>query len=931
MKVFKLFTVMWLLLTTIQFSFATTLCATYGSTFFYLTVGAGTPYPKSSDLGSSNVNYPIYISGDFEIDANCTFLNNIVKVAPGVKITVKPRSYYTFTLDNTKIFACGDLWEGIFVDYSAVLISKNGTQIEDAEKAIFTDQNAYLTVNNTTFNRNNIGIDVNTTYGIPILNISNNVSFTCTSPLNGTVSDISYAGIKTNNFNLTVGSLSSLPVVFDGLQNGIFNETPSVPKSIIGRNLEIKNIEDNGIYLKYGVLDLDGCTFTNNKVRGITIKIAQDIDVRNTDIIYDSNLPVPSSVTLRYGCYIYAFAPSKYDVEFDNVTLDANLSDMTNVILGIYIVGNGVGLEPDILIHNCNFDGHSMAGGGGIIIDNNFPITSHIDIYDNYFTDCNSGIWMINGDKRNVKIFDNEFEANGTSILAVGSTGVGNEIINNTFDDDINISVLLTDFENTNICSNAVTGTNIGLLAFQFSGTNSSTNFQANTITGTQTGINFPAGSLIGIQTHKGNRWFDGVGGQRANKHAICLDPLDALSSKFFVHTAQTVWNGSSYTFFSEYYRENLQPNTTDFFQQTPGSPASTCSSPSITSSTLMARSPEFTNETDRLIAENQILATEHNPARIWNINNYLFKKLKRLPEAIAEYDAFPAFLANQANSSISDLYEVSQIIEQAVVDDNERVLEFEQLQREIRDLIQQRLVISEQMTTTESDENLELLRNQHLELTLELVALQNTYHELSIQYMESLKVQFRLAQNSNNQVRTASIFAQNQKEVNDIYLTAFIEQNGEFTKEQIVQLQTIALHCPKDGGMAVYMARGLLPSEVKEELWNDFPCSDFKYPVVNPSENSEIKSTPLSLSDINVSPSIYPNPSSTAFVINNPEGKGGRITIGDLAGKVLYQERIIESTYQTEVIHNLKGGIYLVSIRFVDGTLVTQKLIVQN
>jgi hypothetical protein len=90
---------------------AGTLCQDYGGIYFYFTVGAGTAYPKASDLipSSTNINFPIYIAGDFEIDKTCSFLNNVVKVAPGVKITVKSGSYYTLTLDNTKIFACGGL------------------------------------------------------------------------------------------------------------------------------------------------------------------------------------------------------------------------------------------------------------------------------------------------------------------------------------------------------------------------------------------------------------------------------------------------------------------------------------------------------------------------------------------------------------------------------------------------------------------------------------------------------------------------------------------------------------------------------------------------------------------------------------------------------------------------------------------------------
>jgi len=229
---------------------AGTLCQDYGGVCFYRTVGAGTAYLKSSDLGGSSANYNIYISGDFEIDNNFTFLNNVIKIAPGIKITVKA-NYKTLTLDNTKLFACSQRWKGITLEYAAIITTKNNTRIEDADAAITMSQSGYYTIQNTTFDRNYVGMDfVSSGSG----SISNNVNFTCNSALNG--GGTSFAGIKLANYSLSVGTLANPYVIFNGLQYGIYATSSSSPVSIIGRSLKFENIATNAIYIQKGFIRL---------------------------------------------------------------------------------------------------------------------------------------------------------------------------------------------------------------------------------------------------------------------------------------------------------------------------------------------------------------------------------------------------------------------------------------------------------------------------------------------------------------------------------------------------------------------------------------------------------------------------------------------------------------------------------------------------
>jgi subtilisin family serine protease len=111
------------------------------------------------------INSPMTISG-----TGATFALSEIKIAPTVTITVNPGA--TLTISGCHFYACDKMWQGIVVKPGGKIIVQNfilgpwinrSSLIEDARVAIEIQAGSALTsgilsVTNTTFNRNEVGI-----------------------------------------------------------------------------------------------------------------------------------------------------------------------------------------------------------------------------------------------------------------------------------------------------------------------------------------------------------------------------------------------------------------------------------------------------------------------------------------------------------------------------------------------------------------------------------------------------------------------------------------------------------------------------------------------------------------------------------------------------------------------------------------------------
>ncbi|MFL5752783.1 MAG: hypothetical protein ACJ76F_05205, partial [Bacteroidia bacterium] len=189
-------------------------------------IAAATTYTTTNtnfSLPTSPTSNPILISANVTI-GNGTSTNTVtvncpdVRIASGVKILVKANA--TLVIDGSWLHACaqcnGGMWQGIEVESGATLEVKNNTIIEDALYAVNAlSGTPNLKISNAVFNKNDYGININSTASnlqASTTNIVKNCIFSCrTLAVPSTLAGFAgyFSALKSNMSGL---SLSSYPI-----------------------------------------------------------------------------------------------------------------------------------------------------------------------------------------------------------------------------------------------------------------------------------------------------------------------------------------------------------------------------------------------------------------------------------------------------------------------------------------------------------------------------------------------------------------------------------------------------------------------------------------------------------------------------------------------------------------------------------------------
>jgi len=763
---------------------APNLCEQYGSLDYNVQVGSesGTGITNSSQLGTS-FSGNIWIKGTFYIDNNFSFVNSIVKIDPGATILVLPPSSSTisksFTIDNSKLFACAQMWNGIVLSNNTTIFTKNGTEIEDADVAIKADniQFSTLVIENTTFNRDRTGIllvqSPSLAKAATIARFREN-NFTCTSALNGTMDEITMVGVKTIGVPFTINpGAEAFKNTFDGLKYGILTEDANT--TIGGSFFNFNNIRIRGISMTEGSLDIANSAWTDCEYRGVSIGIAHNVYVLSSTFTFTSAAPEIANNFYREGIYIAQFGLNA-DVIISS-DFNGNLGDKSTPISAIHLEGDNVGAGTEILVLACNFT-IAAKTVRCINMPGVFPESSTTWISGCNFniTDLPGGVYFPNincyiGQKNNVHIWGNEFgyfytSGNIYSIAMNDSDGIGNYITGNHHNSYAGIFARLSNSQNVTLCSNTVRS--VGTTnAFVLNGTNTGTDFTENEILACGSGVQIQAGSIMDFQPHKGNKWLPvewSSGGveyiTRAGKHAWCLSPDLASSSKFTVHTDQSIWNGATYDFFSEFYPEIIDPNDPvyDFFKiDVTGIPASGCTSNGF-------NGPGGGGGLDRIIADGQLPTSSINPAMDWISKNYLYKKLKYNPSLISSYSGFSSFIANNANTNVGIFFEVGKKIHEAYTASQSQYQQSQQLMGNIKSLLDNIKIIDNQLNEATSISSISSLAETKSDYIEQIRSYQADYNVVAAAYETQKMAKLQEALTLNQGITPNAIIETNQK-----------------------------------------------------------------------------------------------------------------------------------------------------------------------
>jgi hypothetical protein len=151
------------------------------------------------------------------------------------------------------------------------------------------------------------------------------------------------------------------------------------------------------------------------------------------------------------------------------------------------------------------------------------------------------------------------------------------------------------------------------------------------------------------------------------------------------------------------------------------------------------------------------------------------------------------------------------------------------------------------------------------------------------------------------------------QKRVNEIYLNSKID-SFPISSVDSIELNNIAYLHSSFYGPGVFSARAILKLEV-EDLDNGTTRSSFVIEEENVvSKNFE----------------IYPNPNNGNFIIQlNEEYICNEIEITDISGKVIYTLK--NSDNKIELNLEVSNGIYLINLKYPDGKIESDKLIISK
>jgi hypothetical protein len=886
----------------------------------------------------------VYIVGDFTVTSQFVFNNCIVQIDPGVEIIVGNGmdDYAILSVWNSELFACKGLWEGIQLLDNAE-IDTDKSIIEDAKIGINADNvENTISITQTTFNRDRIGIQLGRTVlvyphshetNLTILNFSGN-QFTCTSPLNGTTNEITFAGVliqRLGSMN-TLGALSGAENLFKKITYGIYAGQYGVGVPLNHLFLDVKNCKFDAV-LRIGifidpdvVMNVVGCTFINNGTHCVNVLHSDQLKVKFCQITYNDEV-IENGKNFYYGI---RFNPNGWNTTFNDQDISNNVFDVTFVTsakyeaihcISMYGADDGAVGEHYIDINDFHMNFYqrpsmtaqtrAITVTGGIHPNTENSILDNDIEYNNVFSQAAQcfAINVSNGNYSNLSVSDNKFHhpyvqvnlRGEQGIHLAGSAGSNNNVTNNVFDDSesalarsYNFGIWAADFDNTIYNFNHIRECQNDIY---YNGMNENTQMICNTMEGGMELLKLDA-SIIGdqgainsngtITVTNGNKWVN-TQFETTAIDAICTVPIFANLSKFFVNGSQSQT--------SIFFPDQINPPVLWFQGSGP--------------------EPLCSFQANQYSLEKKILSGEfsdivNNKCDDWEAKRYLFNRLSIDTEMLNSNESFQQFIINSENSTFATLSKVQNLIDDAYVPNQDLLDKFKQIRDELNPLFEYANNIDEQLYSSENGN--ESLITQRKVLQAKFIAKRDEIEVLEVENQGSIIDKLIQAKIFNQEIIVNDLWEINTQTINR--LTIEFALNQSLDESQWEEVRKIASYCPRDGGMAVYKARGILPDcEIIPEI-HESTCS--------PSSPRSAESA------ININTfKINPNPNLGLFSIDCGENTVLSIELFDALGKTILQKSFSENMGLISINEDLVSGIYLCKIVTLSGKRLTLPIVV--
>ena len=146
----------------------------------------------------------------------------------------------------------------------------------------------------------------------------------------------------------------------------------------------------------------------------------------------------------------------------------------------------------------------------------------------------------------------------------------------------------------------------------------------------------------------------------------------------------------------------------------------------------------------------------------------------------------------------------------------------------------------------------------------------------------------------------------------------------------------SVEITCATDGATIYYTMDGSIPSESSYEYATSFAFADMEFTVkaiamkegMVSSEIASYHYEPVGINEHEINVSVYPNPTTGQFRIQNSESRIQRVEVYDVYGKLISNMEVNDNDVTID-ISNYTNGVYFTLIRTESGT-VTKKVVKQ-
>lgn len=898
----------------VDFPGGQTACALYGMETINLTIGTSS---MSSNLTSvvfagltSVYGQKILVKGTLVIDSDITFNYCRFRMDEGSAISTASNRDFK---DNSSIYyACEKMWKGIRINQNAQLFN---TYISDAQYALNLQSTGTILSVGVTYDRCYVGIKngsgINSVTFLPF----NDNTFSCNNPLNAPYTNqspspgiITRAGMELNNCTTTIGNPNLPHNTFTNLIWGIKAITSNLTiyrcsfidmeqeLNLTGSGVGIhasagchilangygqsfQDAELAGIYANASWLEVQNCNFTGKQYYGVYSEnntSGQTIYVHDNDFILNYINTIIGIYVVRSKAPIASSAAVK---------LSHNIFTITqSITYGIFVEALYKALDIcTIDLNEMTFSG--LGEGNGIVIKGAYAA----------------------GFKVNENIIDYTGASpsgfDGILFLKLGNKG-NHEISNNTITGDSNYGLttaINVDYTQggTDICSNTVDYTETGV---EFWGDCTPMWFTSNHINNHFDGIylrnqTVPVSSgNIDPQLRTENNWLDNM--HYINFGATCTATIPSDSKFEVVGMALPYWPPSIFP-----------PNIglTPWFNNFGGLP-NACDTeipPFLVAPSL--------SEDEEALTNGMIIGFEDTELTRWELNNALFRKLRKYSELVNYSDMVYSFYNDINASNIGQLQHFEDLALDAF--DSSQYDEVAGLSSQINVALMSILDWENQLSVPgEDDWDYEIDPDYMAfrETTLQNInAWQEEINELSAIMQAERLEKLEAAQAYLESIEINSDLAKKTKEILEIRLQVYKEI--PLTEEERQSLYQLASLPVDHYGQIMLLAVAMLPL-----------CEQSRYKSRSTENNNADSERNIAANEI----SVYPNPTSQELFIHAVQP--GPIWLMNSTGQKVKEQTI--STGEAIIrwdVSDLNPGFYYISQYKANGQLSSGKIII--